>query len=907
MQTLVINLKRRPDRKTYIENLFEKHAINDYKFFEAVDGKETEISDEISELFFNNDFDNKKGFIGVALSHYRIWQNIVNNNITFSLIFEDDVKLVDDFKQRFDSLIPYLMTKDLTVLGMFMNKNDREKHRDIYENTNENIICTLNYGIYIGGSFAYTITLNGAKKLLKYIKENGIKHGIDFLFRKDIKIIETNEVKPSLAFSDAYSVLIGQTADSDIQNNYETLDIKIPDNYKFYPNLDQIGNDIYHKTFNNPWNCFKEADSNPNVKCFNTLGYFKNKVDVNSLTTSQYFGNKDGTYVKIINNDEYKMQTLVINLKRRPDRKTYIENLFEKHAINDYKFFEAVDGKTLCVDYKASQSTQSEINNLFYNNDFGNRIGVIGIALSHYRIWQNIVNNNISFSLIFEDDVKLVENFSSKFEKLKATLEKKDFTLLGGMMFKHNRDKYKEIYGNDFDDNDIVQKENIITPFFNEIYIGGAFSYTITLEGAKKMVNYISEHGIKHGIDYLFKINKNIEINECKPQLAFSDFYDGNNSVNTDIQNEYTSLTISIPDHFRFYPNLDQMENDIYRKTFNNPWHYFVEADSNPEIKCFNTLGFFKNNVNTLTRSQYFGNNDGTYVKVPKVKFMCNWTDSKSLTKSLKMMYDKNSHFFSIYVEDINGEKGPDFYIVINSTQEFYEPSKTIVFQGEPWCYQDYQKWGAKTWGEWANPDETKFKKVITTRNGGMNLVQWQYNLTPSFLSNYSFFNDLKKDKIISTICSSKSNDPGHVKRLNFLKFLEEKDFEIDIYGFSNDHNFKNYLKPLSNDDKQNGYLPYKYYFIAENNNEKNYITEKLWEPILAECLCFYWGSNPEDYINEKAYVKLNLEDFENDFKIIQTAIKEDWQQSRLPYIREAKEKIIKELSLMSKVNSLIV
>ena len=59
--------------------------------------------------------------------------------------------------------------------------------------------------------------------------------------------------------------------------------------------------------------------------------------------------------------------------------------------------------------------------------------------------------------------------------------------------------------------------------------------------------------------------------------------------------------------------------------------------------------------------------------------------------------------------------------------------------------------------------------------------------------------------------------------------------------------------------DKEKAIIPYKYYFMCENNVEHNFATEKIWEPILCECLAFYWGCpNLEEYIDrkKKRYIK---------------------------------------------------
>ena len=46
-------------------------------------------------------------------------------------------------------------------------------------------------------------------------------------------------------------------------------------------------------------------------------------------------------------------------------------------------------------------------------------------------------------------------------------------------------------------------------------------------------------------------------------------------------------------------------------------------------------------------------------------------------------------------------------------------------------------------------------------------------------------------------MCSSKYFDEGHIARIDFLKFLEQKgDVNLDIYSWDNQHNFKNFRGP---------------------------------------------------------------------------------------------------------------
>ena len=130
----------------------------------------------------------------------------------------------------------------------------------------------------------------------------------------------------------------------------------------------------------------------------------------------------------------------------------------------------------------------------------------------------------------------------------------------------------------------------------------------------------------------------------------------------------------------------------------------------------------------------------------------------------------------------------------------------------------------------------------------------------------------------------------------------------IDVWGQQNYHGFKNYMGGLGEDDnKFNVYANYKYCFSAENNMETNYATEKIWEPILCESLCFYWGCpNLEEYIDAGAFVRLPIEDPSAALQIIQQAIAEDWWSQRIGVIKQMKEKILNELGFFPLLKSII-
>jgi GR25 family glycosyltransferase involved in LPS biosynthesis len=601
----------------------------------------------------------------------------------------------------------------------------------------------------------------------------------------------------------------------------------------------------------------------------------------------------------------------VVNLERRADRKLDVIQLFKTAKLTDFMFYKATDGQKL-------EST-NELKKLFQGNDFGNRRGVIGCALSHLQLWKELVEDkNYTYYVIFEDDIRVSlnndisqNNFKERLTKLKPEMEKQEVLFLGYHMFSHKREEVKHIY-------DAEATEPKVEPLNKNLYIGGTFAYTINKIGAQKLIAYITENGIKHGIDYLMKIATGLNIQELQPLLVWSDWYeDKGKPIDTDIQANYDSLDFNktLENEFEFKPQLDQIGNDIYFQPGTLVEH-MSKALKDPACVGFNTLGFFKNKIETLTSSQYFREKDGIYIKKSalatpidknenkiRLKMLCNWCDSAQLCNEWSNMYMTAKGWKNIQMTSSSDPGEIDYYVIINSPppNQHYVPEKTIVFQMEPWIADPAKNWGVKTWGEWATPDPTKFFKVFTHKTH-LNNVQWQID--------YPFSSkpvlQIKQDKI-AAICSQKNFDKGHLLRNNFIRFIETMtDEEIEIYGRENYHNFKSYKGVVPDDNKYNVYAFYKYVLAVENNSEPNYATEKIWEGILCESLCFYWGCpNLEEYLDPQAFVRLPLEDPIAALKIIQQAIAEDWWSQRIGVIKQMKEKILNELGFFPLVSSL--
>jgi len=276
-----------------------------------------------------------------------------------------------------------------------------------------------------------------------------------------------------------------------------------------------------------------------------------------------------------------------------------------------------------------------------------------------------------------------------------------------------------------------------------------------------------------------------------------------------------------------------------------------------------------------------------------RIKVVCSWTDSVSIRERMNIFTKGNYCWNNIELVLEN----PDYYIILNAPRDEFDIKKSILFQMEPNMAKN-----AHVWREWADPTSKDFIKVCK-HSSEYNNLEWHIGKT------YTEFKTIeikKTESVISTVLSAKYHDPGHIKRVDFVKFLEKKDVTVHVFG-DNKWEYKDYKGQLPFHEKENGLFPYKYTFNVENHSIKNYCTEKLADAILSECLCFYSGCyNVKEYIDERAFVYLELSNFEKDCLTIRKAIEEDLWSQRLPYIRAAKKKILDYLQIMPRIERII-
>ena len=290
-------------------------------------------------------------------------------------------------------------------------------------------------------------------------------------------------------------------------------------------------------------------------------------------------------------------------------------------------------------------------------------------------------------------------------------------------------------------------------------------------------------------------------------------------------------------------------------------------------------------------------------IKTIKVKLLACWTSSHVLREIWNKMSKGNYKWNNIKIVI---DEDPDYFVIINAppngvflTEE--QKKKSIIFQMEPYM-KDKNK---HLWGEWSDPDRSKFFHVCSHEKE-YNNNEWHLSKSYSELKEMIIEKEEKYDCIVSTVLSDKYCDSGHIKRVDFIKFLDKKEIDVYVFG-SNKFNYKNYKGSLPIYEKDNAMFPYKYVFNVENNSIKNYYTEKLIDGILAECLVFYSGCfNVGDFIDDRAFIYLELINFEEDYKKIKNAIENNEWGQRIDIIRNEKKKILDYLQFFPRLERIL-
>lgn len=225
-------------------------------------------------------------------------------------------------------------------------------------------------------------------------------------------------------------------------------------------------------------------------------------------------------------------------------------------------------------------------------------------------------------------------------------------------------------------------------------------------------------------------------------------------------------------------------------------------------------------------------------------------------------------------------------------------PEKTILITGEPSSITVYGTYYLNQFGFIITSQEPwaiKHPNTIFTQPG----LIWYYGAPrvrdKRHRLTYDEIKQIKpmvKTKTISTVCSKRQGRlTMHYKRYHFTKKLKAHIPELDVYGHG--------VKTIN--DKGEALDAYRYHIAVENHVYKHHLTEKLPDAFLGYTLPFYHGCpNATDYFPHESFIPINIDDLKKTVDIIQSTLANNEYHDRLPYIIEARRRVLEEYNLFA-------
>jgi hypothetical protein len=148
------------------------------------------------------------------------------------------------------------------------------------------------------------------------------------------------------------------------------------------------------------------------------------------------------------------------------------------------------------------------------------------------------------------------------------------------------------------------------------------------------------------------------------------------------------------------------------------------------------------------------------------------------------------------------------------------------------------------------------------------------------------------KTRLISTICSQRSgNLTLHSARVDFTARLKRDLPELEVFGHG--------VKAMN--DKAEALDPYTFHIAVENHVYDHHLTEKLPDAFLGYTLPFYHGApNAADYFPKESFIPININDYRRAREIISSHLANNEYQDRLPFIIEARRRVLEEENLFA-------
>lgn len=266
-------------------------------------------------------------------------------------------------------------------------------------------------------------------------------------------------------------------------------------------------------------------------------------------------------------------QIYLINMDKDMDRLSMATKEFKKHNIS-FKRFSGVDGKSL--DAGTQKQYISPVCGMFCP------YGVQGCAMSHIKVWEDVVKHGYAHVIVFEDDVVLDDDFNAKLkDHLEELPRNYDILYLGCLgigSMETNLTTIQRLIANLFYGHKVKRSKSPYNKIKIPICPYGTHAYMLSNAGCRKLLKYVKRKRVTTHIDAMILDNlKNMNHYICSEQLAKQNF-----TVPSTIQDrEFPRLMSGIFHHISYangMPLSQSLGINMFRIkywTFNRYYVYF--------------------------------------------------------------------------------------------------------------------------------------------------------------------------------------------------------------------------------------------------------------------------------------------------------------------------------------------
>lgn len=267
-----------------------------------------------------------------------------------------------------------------------------------------------------------------------------------------------------------------------------------------------------------------------------------------------------------------------------------------------------------------------------------------------------------------------------------------------------------------------------------------------------------------------------------------------------------------------------------------------------------------------------------------KIKCHGSWCDNDTMLNVVikRQVQDPEAMTFGS-IQYVNGDDF-DYMAIFNYPNDSYPPLRTIGFQCEPKPIREIWPTKFTAW------------KDFTIDGGNYHMpIMWHLPVDYNYLKN----DRPEKSKVLSACLTTKQTLEGHRLRYDFAnEYLRQLPY-FELYGPAQE--WASHPSFVCWAPKHETHRPFKYVFNAENFSEPRYFTEKLYDAILTESLCFYWGCpDVEEYIDPETFIRIDITKPQEALETIKSAIENNEWEKRIDAIRAEKHRILDETQVLA-------